>query len=509
MKIFISYARVDKHYCARIAEILDIHDCWYDQRLYAGQDWWREILNRLDWCEGFVYLLSPDSVRSKYCRKEFEIARRLNKKILPVLIDADTRIPKILEDIHYLDMTSGPNNTEAVQALFKSVYIAEQVNGHHSEQVSVAVIPVEETELDVVDEMSSVKMIGQAAEAMEMGDFDDAVRLLKQAKERGYTSSYFGIDTLIREAEIALLQKETKRKTEIEYKAIAELVKRGTTRKLGCQAFTEFHKEHPSVDPDNLMGLCSRKLDPIIVQPLDNKDEVDDKQASDLPLLEWCFVPDGMMINDSDSARVPEFYIAKYPVTNAQYQFFLDDPDGYTNQEWWRFSNYALNWIRRNPKGRLPRYAGDERPRESVTWYEAMAFCRWLSARIGKTVTLPTRNQWRRASQGEDSRIYPWGDEFNKDNCNTRESRIRMTTVVMRYLNGVSPFGVMDMSGNVWEWCLDPTRGATTDISTNDQRAVLGGSFMTSYDRAQIDFHFHLAQEYYYGTIGFRVVRLD
>ena len=75
MRLFISYARVDKPYCVQIAETLDIHSTWFDQRLYAGQHWWREILRRLDWCEGFIYLLSPDSIASEYCQKEYKIAQ--------------------------------------------------------------------------------------------------------------------------------------------------------------------------------------------------------------------------------------------------------------------------------------------------------------------------------------------------------------------------------------------------------------------------------------------------
>ncbi len=83
MRIFVSYARVDKPFCIQIVDTLDVHETWYDQRLYAGQNWWKEILRRLDWCESFVYLLSPDSISSEYCRKEFELAQSLGKHIVP------------------------------------------------------------------------------------------------------------------------------------------------------------------------------------------------------------------------------------------------------------------------------------------------------------------------------------------------------------------------------------------------------------------------------------------
>ena len=104
MKIFVSYARVDKPYCIRIIETLHAHDVWYDQRLYAGQDWWKEILRRLDWSEVFIYLLSPDSVASLYCRRELEIARRLKRDIIPVMINRETVLPDKMREWQYVDL---------------------------------------------------------------------------------------------------------------------------------------------------------------------------------------------------------------------------------------------------------------------------------------------------------------------------------------------------------------------------------------------------------------------
>lgn len=516
MKLFISYARVDKQACIQVAEILDIHDVWYDQRLYAGQHWWQEILNRLDWCEGFVYLLSPDSVNSTYCQKEFEIARKTNKMIFPVIIVEGTQVPPNLEEIQYLNMIKGPQDAEAVQELMKAVWLGERTLDSGILQVPVEKLPQEEQELEPEDDMTPVRMIGQAADAMETGDFDEAVRLLEQAKHRGYESRFIDIDALLHEAESSLQRQVAKRTIDLEYRKIVEVVMRSATRKLGCDAFMQFYNENPTYDPENLMEICKRKrvTKPELIKvvtamsedPLPPKVE---PPPAELPHLEWCFIPNGLVINDGQSARVADFYMSKYPVTNALYQEFVRDKNGYRNADWWRFSNYAYNWYKRNPEPRPPRYKGDDRPRENVTWYDAMAFCKWLSARLNKTIALPTRQQWQRAAQGEDSRLYPWGDEFDKEKCNTRESRIRMTTVVMRYTEGVSPFGVMDMAGNVWEWCLDPLGGSPEDIGVNAPRSLQGGSFITSYHRAQATFSFQLDPEYYYGTIGFRVVRLD
>ena len=77
MRLFVSYAHVDKALCKLVVERLSgVHETWYDERLFAGQDWWGEIQRRLHWCDGFVYLLSQTSVTSEYCQKESPSAWR-------------------------------------------------------------------------------------------------------------------------------------------------------------------------------------------------------------------------------------------------------------------------------------------------------------------------------------------------------------------------------------------------------------------------------------------------
>ena len=125
MKLFVSYARVDKPYCVRIIETLHAHDVWYDQRLYAGQDWWKEILRRLDWCEVFVYLLSPDSVASLYCRRELEIALRLKRDIIPVLINGDTVLPENMKEWQYVDLRDSLT-VENVSQLLNAILLVER-----------------------------------------------------------------------------------------------------------------------------------------------------------------------------------------------------------------------------------------------------------------------------------------------------------------------------------------------------------------------------------------------
>lgn len=509
MRLFLSYARVDKPYCIQIANYLNIHDVWLDDRLYAGQRWWDEIMRRLDWCEGFVYLLSRDSIESQYCRKEFELARQKGKHIFPVLIQNDCDLPDDLREYQYADLSNGLTG-DGVSALLNAIHVAERfstiaANGRQSSRPQRPTTTAE----PLTPPSDPKAVIGRAADAMEVGRFDEAVFLLKRAIEHGLRPRFIDIEALLHEAEAHLEWQTKQRDMEREYNYISELVKRRRTRKVGCDAFVIFRSHYPNYDPDNIADVCASEL---VTAAAEGRIIADQPIRQKIPLLEWCEVPAGTLhvINGKnghtthDTLHVESFYISKYPVTNAQYQLFLDDPKGFANPKWWEFSSFARAWRMENLEPAASQFTGDERPRENVTWYEAMAFCNWLSDKIGVRVVLPTRQQWQRAAKGNDNRLYPWGIHFDPNRCNTRESKIRQTTAVMRYDSGVSPFGVYDMAGNVWEWCLNGNYD-DCDVTTNGSRAVQGGSYISASERAQNDFHFVLSPEYHYGSIGFRL----
>ncbi len=520
MKLFLSYARVDKPFCVQIAETLDIHEIWYDQRLYAGQQWWKEILRRLDWCDGFIYLMSPESLQSEYCIKEYKIAMSTGKPIFPVLIHPEARVPERLAQLQYADLSRGLT-TEGVKMILNAITLEER-RLHQMVVKPVGGLPeVHSVPAEPQITSDPAAVIGKAAEAMEQGKYDRAVYLLQQAREIGYVSRFIDLEALLNDAERALERQTRTREIERDYQSIVELVKRGRTRKFGCEAFAAFRRDVPDYDPENLGQLCAsetQEMQAVRIVP-----SVLPRQKSlQLPMLEWVQIPSGLLlISEASQANtsgrplrtmqhtldVDAFRLARYPVTNQQYQYFLDDEEGYGNPRWWGYSPYAQAWYQANPTPAQGQYKGEERPRENVTWFEAMAYCYWLSAKLDLPITLPTKQQWRRAAQGDDGRIYPWGNEFDASICNTRESRIRMTTLVMRYTEGVSPFGVYDMSGNVWEWCLNSSWD-DFDVTSDRPRAVQGGSFIGAQERAQINFSFDLSPDYHYGSIGFRLVCL-
>jgi formylglycine-generating enzyme required for sulfatase activity len=116
-----------------------------------------------------------------------------------------------------------------------------------------------------------------------------------------------------------------------------------------------------------------------------------------------------------------------------------------------------------------------------ISWHEAVAFCLWLSDVTGEKIMLPTEDQWQYAAQSDDGREFPWGNEWDCERCNNsvEPCNSSSTTQVTLYEGrGDSPFGVVDMVGNVWEWCLtDYDNGANNVDSTPEGRVLRGGSW--------------------------------
>jgi formylglycine-generating enzyme required for sulfatase activity len=148
--------------------------------------------------------------------------------------------------------------------------------------------------------------------------------------------------------------------------------------------------------------------------------------------------------------------IGVYPVTVEQYRCFIES-NGYSDESYW--SGTGWRWREADkiefPGDRnLPEpFLQSNHPQVTVSWYEANAYCSWLSKYSGYTITLPSEIQWEKAARGKDNRRYPWGDTPPTDiHCNFDNGK-EHTTPVGIYPAGRSPFGCYDMIGNVWEWC--------------------------------------------------------
>lgn len=168
-----------------------------------------------------------------------------------------------------------------------------------------------------------------------------------------------------------------------------------------------------------------------------------------LPDIVWCKVPGGevILIEKAGTFRVDPFLIAKYQVTWIQYRSLLEAQDGYRKKDWWN------GLVRREDQSGEQYRKFDNYPAENVSWYDVVAFCRWLTKNLGYEVRLPTEWEWQQAATGGDpANEYPWGSEWDSSKANEWESGLSSTTAVGMYPQVSSrEVKALDMSGNVWE----------------------------------------------------------
>ncbi len=177
--------------------------------------------------------------------------------------------------------------------------------------------------------------------------------------------------------------------------------------------------------------------------------------------------------DEAGTFHVEPFYISKYQVTWVQYRSFLQADDGYRDRRWWE--GLAE---RQDTPGQQYRQL-DNHPAENISWYDAVAYCRWLSAKLCYEIRLPTEWEWQQAATGGNpAKDYPWGEDWDTDRVNTFESGLSRTTAVGMYPRGASPVGALDMSGNVEEWCLNAYDDLQAiDLSSDSRRVARGGSW--------------------------------
>lgn len=177
---------------------------------------------------------------------------------------------------------------------------------------------------------------------------------------------------------------------------------------------------------------------------------------------------------------VAAFRLGKYPVTNEQFLAYVLDAAPRERPSAWGHGTFPLG--------------AANQPVYTVSPEEADAYCRWLSARTGRSFRLPTEAEWEYAATGGDGRQFPWGDDWDPTRANTAELGPLTTTPVGMYPDGASPFGVLDMAGNVEEYVADdyhPYPGA--ELVADDlvatygeaYRVARGGSFARHGDLAR------------------------
>ena len=236
--------------------------------------------------------------------------------------------------------------------------------------------------------------------------------------------------------------------------------------------------------------------------------------AKPVPQIDWVEVPGGSFLYGDKKVptKIDTFWMARYPVTNLQFQAFLDAEDGYQQPQWWKAGGGPQ-------EGSVPPdWPEDNCPREMVSWFEAMAFCAWLTERPGfskkNPVRLPTEKEWERAARGITGSVYPWGDTYEGGHANIHESGISTGST---YLKRTSPVGIYypwddqprsaddpprihDLAGNVWEWCSDRY------TPEEESRVLRGESWFDDQVSARAAYRVYGTPGYRNSYVGFRVV---
>ena len=242
-----------------------------------------------------------------------------------------------------------------------------------------------------------------------------------------------------------------------------------------------------------------------------------------LPAIAWGgVVPTGTYTvgGDNDAfisfgqKKVPiaqPYQLARYPVTYAQFECFVTAAD-FNDPRWWAgmpAQEKAFGTVYQLRELSEPAFPYWNHPRERVSWYQAIAFCRWLSDKLEEEIDLPHEHEWEVAARYPDGRFYPWGNTFDAAKTNTTESSLNETTAVGLYPDGRNPtLDLYDMSGNVWEWCRNEYEDPD-DIQVDEsghRSALRGGSwdYVQYYARAAFRYYGHPA--YRDSFSGFRVV---
>lgn len=224
-----------------------------------------------------------------------------------------------------------------------------------------------------------------------------------------------------------------------------------------------------------------------------------------------------------------DYAIGQYPVTVGEYREFIvfggyRSPRYWTQAGWeWRRAQSAFRPANWEAQWRV---ADDGLPVVGVSWYEAYAYTCWLASETRKAYRLPTEPEWEKAARGglslpdglgswkpnpNPTRIWPWGNEKpTEDRCNF-DRNVGRTTPVGLYPNGASPYGVMDMAGNVWEWCLSEwvrpkLRPQDIDVEGKRLRVLRGGSWFGLLDSVQGAYRIRRYPHSRTDYCGFRVV---
>jgi len=517
-----------------------------------------------------------------WVRREIAEALRLNKPITLVAVDGLYPPPpdQLPDDIAAIGKMRGvPFYPEpelwdgGLRRLVKFLDVVVTRTIHHEGETHATPDPIEPPPPTPASLQATLT---RALEFLDVGDWDKALLLLGELAAQGYRPRYVSIEELIADATSQRNQAIRQREMMEAYNEIVPFARVKATQLQAVKAWRQFKEEYPEFDPaddtaklaeleSRLTTLPSNTSSPAKPQPApqkitpqqqkwldimqDMRHPIEERAKAGIELaaigdprpgvgLREDGVPDILWceVSGKDKGRpavkiggvpefkdyslpaqtvdLPTFAIAKYPITYRQFQAFVEDK-GFQNDQWWQKED--------NRSQSEQGFKHWNHPRETITWYAAMAYCKWLSVKLGATVRLPTEEEWEKVARGEDGRFYPWGNDYISGYANINETN-RNYNVGLHYLKqtsavgiyppeSASPYGVMDMAGNVWEWTLsafeqkdkERERKAGETLHNVSPRVLRGGAFNDDGQDVRCAYRDMLNPDLLYWDSGFRV----
>ena len=465
--IFISYSHKDKAYVNKLYEALTARgfDAWIDDRIDYGSEWPKEIQRRLDACDALILVMTPRAYDSKWVHNELSRAQRFGKEVFPLLLDGDGPWLSV-ESLQYVDVRGRRLPPEDFYDRLEKVAPRSRTLPRAAAPAPAkpAPQPRPEQPKPTKEELAAIERRRQQA----------AARTRQTLKQIGIGALALGL--------------------------IGGCIW-GVTALMPWLGDLFASRPEPTLTPTRTPESPA----PPEPQPGDTRTRAIDGMVE-------VYVPAGSFDMGSDSGESDErpvhrvtlsaFWIDQTEVTNRMYALCVQagectspmDESSYTRTDYYRNAAY------------------DDYPVIYVTWFDANTYCAWAGG------SLPSEAQWEYAARGSDGRTYPWGND--SPNCGLANyydgSRycVGDTAEVGSYPTGASPFGALDMAGNVWEWVADRYGPYSADSQTNpqgpasgDYRVLRGGSWYVSDDSVRSANRYGYDPSVAYNSLGFRCAR--
>lgn len=548
--LFISYSRVQQDKAIQLDNIKLMQFYWWmDYRIVGTVDWWKNICEAIEESYCLIALMTKTYTESVYCMGELQYALKLNKPVLCLMLEPGVTYPIELSEkrVQYINMHEWDVN-RVLHIILEGMHRVERDYNdkvYHRDisqrpylRPSVPTPPTKTASNEDREIATKVhnaqnapappvrvgEAIIKATAALDNDDYARVIDLLEPVRPHAKTESdQADIHELLRLARLGQ-----------EYAKIAALVQSAKLKARGCEQYTVFRKIYADYpDTANLSAICvpsslERPAPKPSAPPGDpvqaalerawtfkgkrNRDWTpflvifSDLKIPDIP---FCLVPVGafQMGSNERSNEKPihqqsitkPYYIAQYPVTNAQWAMgvkakAINEPD----------EDFALEWYHD------PEMASA--PVVGVSWYAARAFASWLGCR------LPTEREWEYAARGIENLPYPWGENWESNTCVWKQNSGDKPASVVNNPEGRSWVNAQHLSGNIWEWVNseyqpypynDAREGVIDTRSLNVLRILRGGSW-NSYDLANFRTSYRVGNvpDLELKNAGFRLVTL-